>query len=328
MTSGTSRGASLPVRALAAGRGLCEDLVHAHLWLGLGASAQAGLAILIAADFYSGGRDDFVGALLYVPLIGTATIALYGAHRLLGLRRLGEERWAGRWAGIAQRRTLIRRWALGAAATSAVLYAALPFAWQWRILVPGSIGVLYVVPVFSGRRLRDEGLGKVLWLSLGWVGLTTWVPLAAVGDGQPPHSHYSPVAVWLVCGERLLFMLGHSLAFDHRDIAFDLTDGVRTVPSRLGTVASRWMSVTLLCGSAIALGIGLHIGVYRGLTFWPLFATSVLAIALVWKAYAKTSLGPMYFGFVLDGLFAVPGLLVVGFFALLLILELVTTRFR
>ena len=307
-------------------RGILEPLVYSHVWLGIGAGAQAGFAVLFGAELFHGGNDDLRGSILYVLLMCTSTVALYGIHRLLGLRRLDAERLTGRWRVVAERRTQIKHVAFVCAVASGLLYAFLPYAWQWRILVPGAIGLLYVLPVFRGKRLRDAGIAKVLWLSLGWVGLTIWVPMASIADGQAPMDHFPRLAMWIICAERLLFMLSHSLAFDFRDVEFDLADGVRTLPTRIGRVWSRRVSISLLVASIALALLGPTRMLYTGGFFGgaALVAISVLAIPLVWRAFAVPVRSDLYYGFALDGLFAIPGLTVIGFMFILLAVSILS----
>ena len=290
-------------------RRLADFLAYTHLWLGVGAVSQAGLAVLYAGTLYHGGRGEMLGSGLYLAVVLTGTVALYGAHRLIGLRRLRRERLVGRWRVIARQAHAIRTLSLVCGAVALLLIALLPWAWQWRLLLPGAVGLLYVVPVVGRARLRDLGVLKAFFLSVGWVGVTAWVPLAAIADGQSPQPGLPPAAMWIVCGERLLFMLGHSLAFDYRDIAFDVRDSVWTLPARLGRRATRALSVALV-GLSVAViarypladGSILDPAVY-------LAATSLLALPLLWRTFRDPRPSDAYFALVLDGLFALPGIL-------------------
>ena len=250
-----------------------------------------------------------LGSVLYLPVVLSGTVALYGAHRLIGLRRLGQERLVGRWRAIARQVHAIRTLSIVCGTSALLLYALLPWAWQWRLLLPGAVGLLYVVPVVGRGRLRDAGVLKVAFLSVGWVGVTTWVPLAAIADGQSPQPGLPPAAMWIVCGERMLFMLGHSLAFDYRDIAFDVRDRVLTLPARMGRRATRAISVALV---ALSVAVIARYSLADGSILDPaayLAATSLLALPLLWRAFRDPRPGDAYFALGLDGLFALPGIL-------------------
>ena len=101
-------------------------------------------------------------------------------------------------------------------------------------------------------------------------------------------------------------MLGHSLAFDARDVAQDREEGVNTIPLRIGWQWTRRLSLVLLAISALGI---LYVPLPwfgEGLAVVSLGLVSLIAIPLMWRATSRVPAGHLTYGFALDGLFLLP----------------------
>lgn len=314
------------VRGLRLPRAL-ETLVATHVWLGIGAASQAGFAVIYAHHIYGRIRGHTVSSLYYLCFLLTGTVALYGFHRLVGLRRLRETALTPRWRTVAERRAALKRIGIVALIFSGVLFALLPVHWQWRTILPGLLGVLYVLPVYKGWRLRDLGLLKVFVLASGWVGLTFWVPLEAIGSDRSVVAHFPGAAVTLLCLERLAFMLAHSLAFDYRDVRHDLAEGVVTIPGRLGRRGSLLASGGLI---VVSVSLSLTMWIWDGSILSPtpyVLVSTLASCPLLVRAYRPLTPDHLFYSFLLDGLFALPGLLLLLVIVIILLLVIPVSLF-
>ena len=268
-------------------------LVYSHVWIGLGAAGQVLLAGVYRAQGFSS------ALFCYALLVFAAGVSFYSFHRLYSLWKvlphLREERWR---VIFGYQRLLFALVPLGVI-VAAVCFVFLPRHWQIQTIIPAIVSAAYALPLVRGKRMRDFGAGKVIWLSIGWVWLCTLVPFAAGGDVPK-----------LLVAERLCFLVALTLPFDYRDLAHDATEGVRTLPQILGRQGCRVVSLVLLFA-----GIGLlllhDVDGYDELAgHIVLLVQYVLTLPLVFVAYRTRPLHHLYYGSVLDGLLLLPAVLI------------------
>ncbi|MBL7769808.1 MAG: UbiA family prenyltransferase [Flavipsychrobacter sp.] len=96
------------------------------------------------------------------------------------------------------------------------------------LVVLAVLASLYSFPLlpFVKRPLKEYGLLKIGLLSLEWTLVTVWFPADQQGVDMTSY--------WLVFIRRFLFMFVLCLLFDLRDKELDATNGIRTLPVRLG----------------------------------------------------------------------------------------------
>jgi len=210
------------------------------------------------------------------------------------------DRPADRWEAVYA----IQRWLFALVPIgffgALLLFISLPWNWQWRIAFPAIVSALYAIPLFKWKRLRDFGSAKVLWLSVGWVWLCTVVPMSALGEMN-----------WWFVLERLFFLIGLTLAFDWRDTEQDEMEGVITWALRFGRIPSLLLSIFFVGISIWFLFLSSPFG-YFGIAShaWNgLVLSSLVTLLFLFFAYAKTRPHHLYYGFCLDGLLVLPGVL-------------------
>lgn len=291
ITSSTSRSGTSPLWERTA-----NALTYSHVWVGLIAGVQVVASALISPYF------ELWVTLRYALLVFFASISFYSFHRLYSLWTLLPNLPTDRWKVIYG----FQRWLFALVPIGLVgalmLYFTLPSDWQWRVIVPALLSALYAIPLIKLKRLRDFGAAKVIWLSVGWLWLCTIVPLNALGE----------VNWWLVV-ERLFFLIGHTLAFDWRDTEQDQKEGVVTWPLRLGRKRTMWLSIGLLLTSLVfntQIG-GSELSVLANAATISFAATTIATLVVIPFAFAKTRPHHLYYGFVIDGLMVLQGVLLV-----------------
>ena len=237
--------------------------------------------------------------LTYVALVAAASLSFYSFHRLYSLWGLLPQLPSERWRVVyGLQRWLVALVPLGFLA-AAYAFAQLPWAWQWRTLVPGLVSALYALPVIRWRRLRDFGDTKVVQLAVGWVWMCSAVPVDAAGGELP----------WGFLAERFAFLVALTLPFDYRDAEQDAGEGVVTWPQRLGRRTTLLLSAGLLVASGLYYLPVLTSEAYATPRHWAgvgLATASAVCLLLLPWAYAKTPPHHLAYGFVLDGLLIWP----------------------
>lgn len=225
---------------------MAETGIHSGLVIGFGAVALSDLALGL-----HGREGRFSG---YAWMIGAATGALYCFHRLVA---------AGRWTGtpVPQRiATLHRDRAWLQFAVLAWTFLGLFFAertllprlffWMTPAIV---LSIAYVLPVTrSGKRLRDLGWTKILWIGVAWTWLTAFIPTYVLSG--------VPLLNSIVQGvERMAFIVAITIPFDIRDRRHDALQGMRTLAHRLSDRALVRLGTGLYLVSILAAGFnGFH----------------------------------------------------------------------
>jgi 4-hydroxybenzoate polyprenyltransferase len=202
-------------------------LVFSNIYVSLcAATFTAKTALLL----YGNNGDAKVIALVFF-----ATLFLYGFHRIYHRSKmLPEERNEERhhWADEHKAAYYIITGVSFVAA--AVLMFYMPVM-VWVLLIPvGILGLGYslpVIPTKSGwKRLRDISWLKILWISLAYAWLTTFIPVAY-------HSGVTNLFnpdVLCVFARSFLFVFVLVIPFDIRDVAHDSKNGIKSLPVLLG----------------------------------------------------------------------------------------------
>ncbi len=201
-------------------RRLAETAIHLGLVIGAGAVAMTALASALNANVYNTWR--------YGLLVGAATAALYSFHRLVSLKRRPADQRIGRFAALERDAGLIRlavlAWTAATVALATYLFYHALFIWMLPAIL---LSLAYVMPVTrSGRRLRDLGGAKILWIALAWAWLTAFIPSYVLSGLSLLNS-----AVQFL--ERFFFIAALALPFDVRDRSSDREAGLPNLTAAL-----------------------------------------------------------------------------------------------
>jgi 4-hydroxybenzoate polyprenyltransferase len=214
-------------------------LVFSNIYVSLcAATFTAKTALLL----YATNGDFKVNALVFC-----ATLFLYCFHRIYHRSKMlpeerNEERhnWADEHTGIYYTLTGI------SFVGTATLMFYMPLM-VWILLIPvGVLGLGYslpVIPIKNGwKRLRDISWLKILWISLAYAWLTTFIPVAY-------HSGAMDLLnpdVLCVFTRSFLFVFVLVIPFDIRDVAHDAKNGIKSLPVLLGVKFTLRIAMWLL----------------------------------------------------------------------------------
>ena len=225
------------------------------------------------------------------------TIALYGLHRIIGLRfvHLGPSRF--------QSVLKLSTWIILVAGIGILLsvygfvYASSRLRWS---LVPVMVlSLAYALPVFPGKkRLRDYPYIKIFLIGSLWTLLTIGIPVMHANT-------YSWYVITLLLLERFLFIFSLTIPFDLRDIRVDQEHKVWTIPMVLGIKWAKRLSMGLLLAALLLLGLLVYY-----FQVWSPRAYSILILtygAAGWLIYKSKSQGSDYFfSIFIDGVMILP----------------------
>lgn len=264
---------------------LVDLVLYSNAWIALAAlSLVAQTRYLLLGNWRLTDLEGFVFC---------ATLSLYAVHRIIALEKLKDLPPTTRFQTIARRRLDIILYALLAGAGSLYFYLQLPGWVQVSALAPALFSVLYVLPVFRGRRrLRDFNYLKIFLVALVWTWVTVVLPAQQANlGGQFP--------TLLLGLQRFLFIFAITIPFDIRDLAVDARTKVRTLPGSVGLQRARLLSLGLL---VLAVGAALllwRIDTYADPVFLA-WSTSILTTgALIWGATPDRH--DYYFSGLIDG---------------------------
>ncbi|MCB9170998.1 MAG: hypothetical protein H6597_02175 [Flavobacteriales bacterium] len=212
-------------------------LLHAHLWLGIGAFAQVGLTCYLVPL-----QAHWVQV---AAAAGLATVSAYGFMRLAGIP--DGIAASDHLAWVHRHRQAMRTLVLVSGAGSAALLVPLAREAWWVALFLGPAIALYVMPIRIGalRGLRYVPFLKVFLIALVWSGVVVVFPFAAHrAEGSP--------LLWFLVVERACFVLAITLPFDVRDMHAD-DPAQRTIPQVFGPKATKLLALVFLLVSLVII---------------------------------------------------------------------------
>jgi 4-hydroxybenzoate polyprenyltransferase len=180
-------------------------------------------------------------------LVFSATLFLYCFHRIYHRSKmLAEERNEERHHWADEHKELYYVITGISFVVAAVLMFYMPLI-VWVLLIPvGVLGLGYSLPVIptkkGWKRLRDISWLKILWISLAYAWLTTFIPIAY-------HSGMTDLFnpdVLCVFARSFLFVFVLVIPFDIRDVAHDLKNGINSLPALLGVKFTLRIAMWLL----------------------------------------------------------------------------------
>lgn len=229
---------------------------------------------------------------LYSLLIATCTFIIYTLHKIIGLRSLSATET------ISEKFVLVANYPLAflilCAATaiiSSYLFVIQSGITQFLLFVPCFLTILYIFPIFKGRRrLRDLPYAKVFILALCWSLLCRWIPLTIVNV---------PLMVKVISSmSAFLFIAALGLVFDHKDATADLKNEVKTLVHIIPKYALLWIvEIILFCCFLLDLISIRMAGIDKNI-FIALALYWTIGLAIFFTKYFKQEL---YYTFVLDG---------------------------
>ncbi|MCB0601841.1 MAG: hypothetical protein KDC28_11455 [Saprospiraceae bacterium] len=276
-----------------------DFLLYTNLYIGLCA-----WALLYFSYVYLAGETP---PLPQQALIFGGTLALYGLHRIIGLRfvHLGPSRF--------QSVLKLSTWIIVVAGIGILLsvygfiYASERLRWS---LVPIMVlSLAYALPVFPGKkRLRDYPYIKIFLIGSLWTLLTIGIPVMHANT-------YSWYIITLLLLERFLFIFSLTIPFDLRDIRVDQEHKVWTIPMVLGIKWAKRLSMSLLLAALLLLGfLVYHFHVWSPRAYTILILTYGVAGWLIYKSKSHGS--DYFFSIFIDGVMILPLLFEISWYYL------------
>lgn len=140
-----------------------------------------------------------------------------------------------------------------------------------------AIPVLLVLLAYSYVKRVSSGAHLVLGLSLALAPLGAWVAVRG-GSPQGVGTGLTPV-LWLA-GAVLTWVAGFDLIYACQDVEFDRSEGLHSIPARLGV--GRALGLSSILHVLTVLGL-VRVGFTAGLSFIWWGAVLLAAILLVWE---------------------------------------------
>lgn len=155
------------------------------------------------------------------------------------------------------------------------------------------ISIWYVIPLFKkGKRLSDYPIIKIFLVALVWAAIATIIPLIEIEMAIEIKT--------LAFLEKYFFIFAITLPFDIRDIKFDKTKGVSTLPIIFGRSKSIFLS-TLIMVLALGIVFSLYLmNVYSIIQTLALIVGYILTIIII--LFSKNITNDYYFTGLMDSL--------------------------
>jgi 4-hydroxybenzoate polyprenyltransferase len=224
-----------------------------------------------------------------------ATLALYNLHSIVALNSQ-KNKAHPRYLFFNENLKFVRLITLLAMIGMAICAIGLPISLLLQLVLISVPSLLYILPIIAGRRLRDISILKIFILAIIWALVTVLLPFDYFAN------EYDSRLV-LLLAERAVFVFAIAIAFDIRDMEFDKTLKVKTIPIAIGKFTSFLLAAILLIGWAILVHF-----IYMPITAILLNAIALLSIGLIYGAQKDWPV--WYYQILLDGTLLLQALIV------------------
>jgi 4-hydroxybenzoate polyprenyltransferase len=224
-----------------------------------------------------------------------ATLALYNLHSIVALA--GQKtKPHPRYRIVYEHLNAVRALTLLAMIGMAICTIGLPISLLLQLVLISVPSILYILPIIAGRRLRDISILKIFILAIIWALVTVLLPFDYFGNEYDSR-------LGLLLAERVIFVFAIAIAFDIRDMEFDKTLDVKTIPIAVGKFSSFLLAGILLISWAILVHF-----IYMPLTAILLNVIALLSIGLIYGAQKDRPV--WYYQILLDGTLLLQALIV------------------
>lgn len=245
---------------------ILDLIIYGNFWI-----AACALALTFQTQLLLNGKFQLTPVAAFIFF---GTLALYGIHRIVGLKKVSAFQDKGRFAVVGRFKSHILFYSILSGAAAAWYGFQIP----WRVLpwivLPAFLGAGYVLPVFKGKRLRDFNYIKIFLVAASWSLLTVLGPAAELKLNLNAVS-------WVMCLERMAFIFAIGLAFDLRDLEIDRLNGVKTLPAIWGAKRTQWVAAGCLGLVLLLAGLNNKIEAYSDPVWLGIATTAALTLFLV-----------------------------------------------
>lgn len=215
-------------------------LLFSHLWLGL----CAGIFTLGSFLLIQSTPD-----VTYILFTITGTVCIYTIHRFYNFQLQREGNSFIKKTGIAYNKvksTLLILLIINGLIAS-ISFFTLHANTQWILIGPILISIVYVIPLFNNKRLKDFPLVKIFAIALSWTCITLVGPMSASPGWWEESGN------WFLVAEHILFLFAMAIPFDIRDEIIDSEMDIKTIPTIIGINNSQYLGLFCLFGAAACL---------------------------------------------------------------------------
>ena len=183
---------------------------------------------------------------------------------------------------------------------SMILYLTLDHMVQVFMLFPAAMAILYVVPLYKGRRLKDYPFIKIAAVVIAWTIITYAIPVQKISEWSTNWGYH------FLMLDRLLFFFALAIPFDIRDIDFDREHSLKTIPNTIGVENSQNLALfsIFLAAGFMTMGFDL-LGLEDMVRIGILAVYILIGVVIIQLKYRP---GKTYYGWVIDGFLLLYGL--------------------
>lgn len=236
----------------------------------------------------------------YVLFIGLSTMAVYSAHRLVGMSKVKAFDDQGRYKVIKKFRHHILVYFCISLLLASYFFFKIDFRQMLMLFTPVLLTAAYILPVFKSRRLRDLPFIKIFLIAIVW----TWLTLNMVGCDND-----SSLCMYLSI-ERILFFIAITIPFDIRDLEVDRSISVKTLIHSLGINNSKFLAAGLIFICFFLMIYLGHNGLISSAYLYGLILTYLYVLVLIF--FSRPGKADYYYGGLLDGSIGLRILLCLG----------------
>ncbi len=256
-------------------------------------------ALLTLESFYLLGIDPYF---YYISFVFFSTMLIYSLHRIIGIKLVKDQNLTERFRLIVKFRHHLILYALLASAALIYILFHIDFNYIKPLIPAGLISLLYVIPLFKKKRIRDVHFIKIFLIAIVWMYVSATVPtMASAGEWD--------TSAILISLEKLLFIFAITLPFDVRDLKVDNLAEVDTLAKLLGINKSYLLSYLSLLLGCIILLLAIYITELDPIHFMSIIVAYGLAIGLVGLSKNKSS--DYYYSGLLDGSIILRSLIII-----------------
>lgn len=157
-------------------------------------------------------------------------------------------------------------------------------------------------------RLRDIPYLKIILIVGVVTYITFYIPLL-YGDFRDFQEFYSrPIVLYIL--SRSMFLFAITLPFDIRDLDFDKSTGLKTIPGKIGVRKSKFLSLGALAMFLLAESLIYHLFSTSGAVYLAMFGSALLAAIFILEA--KPNGSEYFYSLGLEGTMIIQLLLIMG----------------
>jgi len=229
----------------------------------------------------------------YIVFIFSSTIFLYSLHNVLGLYIHENKIFRDKLSIINKMKYPLFFLIVLSGIGSSFCFFHLTLMEIASLAAFAFISIWYVLPIFGNRkRLSDYPIIKIFMVSLVWAAIAVLIPLVETNINLTTKA--------LIFIEKFMFIFALVIPFDIRDIEFDNSRSVKTIPILLG---KRKSIILALFAISISITIALYlysIKIYASNLIIPIILGYLFSSIIV--ALSENKSKDYYFTGFVDGL--------------------------